>query len=498
MSLPTIPPVPPTGAEPTPSVFGVGRVVALIAGPVAAIVVPSLGIAGIEGPPALVLGAMAWMAIWWISECLPLAVTALLPIALFPLLGIATLREAAAPFANDIIYLYLGGFLLAAALEYWGAHERIALAVIDRVGLSSRRLVLGVMLATAFISMWISNTATAAMMYPIALAIGTLFGEGAAARSQRVALLLGVAFAASLGGMATLIGTPPNLILAGATKELIGVTLDFTSFLRFGLPIALLTIPAAWALLVFVFHREQLSLGAAGRELLTERRVRLGRLGGGERNVLIVFVLTALAWFFREPKLIGSLAIPGLTQLLPGLTDAGIAVIIGMTLFIVPGRRRTGSVRPLLTWEEARAIPWDVLLLFGGGLSLANAMDASGLATIVGGWMSGLREYPLPVVMLGIAMMTVLISEFASNAATASMGMPIAVSLAAALEQPPLLLMILVGLSASIGFALPMATPPNAIVFGSGELRVRDMIRAGLALDLVAVLVVVGVLLVVF
>ena len=295
-----------------------------------------------------------------------------------------------------------------------------------------------------------------------------------------------------------MIGTPPNLILAGATKELIGVTLDFASFLRFGLPIALITIPLAWALLVFVFHREQLSLGAAGSGMLHARRQALGRLGGGERTVLVVFALTALAWFFREPKLIGTLAIPGLTQLLPGLTDAGIAVIVGMALFIVPGRERSGEVRPLLTWDEAREIPWDVLLLFGGGLSLATAMETSGLATTIGGWMVGLRDYPIPVVMFGIAVMTVIVSELASNAATASMGMPIAVSLAAALEQPPLLLMVLVGMSASIGFALPMATPPNAIVFGSGELRVREMMRAGLALDLIAILVVVGVLLVVF
>ena len=494
----TEPIVLPPREGPPPAAFTAGRIAALVAGPVGGAVVATFSGGELEGMPARVLGVMAWMAIWWISECLPLAVTALLPIALFPLLGIATLREAAAPFANDIIYLYLGGFLLAAALEHWHAHERIALAVIDRVGLSSRRLVLGVMLATAFISMWISNTATAAMMYPIALAIGALFGEGTAARSQRVALLLGVAFAASLGGMATLIGTPPNLILAGATKELIGVTLDFASFLRYGLPVALITIPAAWALLVFVFHREQLSLGAEGSELLAERRTRLGRLGGGERTVLVVFALTALAWFFREPKVIGAMAIPGLTQLLPGLTDAGIAVIVGITLFIVPGRRRSGVVRPLLTWSEAREIPWDVLLLFGGGLSLATAMEGSGLATIIGGWMAGLRDYPLPVVMLGIAAATVTISELASNAATASMGMPIAVSLAAALEQPPLLLMLLVGMSASVGFALPMATPPNAIVFGSGELRVREMMRAGLVLDLVAIFVVVGVLLIVF
>jgi len=262
--------------------------------------------------------------------------------------------------------------------------------------------------------------------------------------------------------------------------------------------VAAILLPACWVLLVFVFHREKIELGSAGLEVLHAKRVSLGRLMGGERNVLMVFVCVALAWFFREPKEIGPLRIVGLTSLMSSLTDAGIAVIGGIALFLVPGREKDGGSRPLLTWREAREIPWDVLLLFGGGLSLAAAMESSGLATQIGVWMSGLNGLPLPIVLLGVSAATVIVSELASNAATASMGMPIAVSLAQALDQPPLMLMMLVGLSASIGFALPMATPPNAIVFGSGELSVRDMARAGLALDVVGILVVVGVVLVVF
>ena len=298
--------------------------------------------------------------------------------------------------------------------------------------------------------------------------------------------------------MATLTGTPPNLILAGAARELIGVNLDFFAFLKFGLPVAAIMLPACWILLVFVFHREKIELGADGLEVLQARRVALGRLKGGERGVLIVFVSVALAWFFREPKVIGPVTIPGLTSFMPSLTDAGIAVIGAIALFLVPGRQQDGGARPLLTWREAREIPWDVLLLFGGGLSLAAAMESSGLAGQIGVWMSGLQGLPLPVVLLGISFATVVVSELASNAATASMGMPIAVSLAQALDQPPLMLMMLIGLSASIGFALPMATPPNAIVFGSGEVTVRDMARAGLALDVVGIVVVVGVVLAVF
>lgn len=471
----------------------------LLAGPGAFLVLRLLAPGGLDGPQATVLGVAAWMAIWWISECLPLAVTALLPIALFPALGATTAREATAPFANDVVYLYLGGFLLAEALQHWRAHERIAFGVILRVGTDSRRLVLGVMIATAFISMWISNTATAAMMYPIALAIGARFGEGAEAKSQRVALLLGVAFAASIGGMATLIGTPPNLILAGAARELIGVDLGFFDFLKFGLPITLILLPACWAMLVYVFHPERIALGADGVSSLREQQRALGPMSVGERRVVMVFVLMALAWFFREPKEIGGLSIFGLTALVPGLTDAGIAIIGGISLFLVQGRSAaSGGSRPLLTWKEAREIPWDVLLLFGGGLSLAAAMESSGLATLIGQWMSGLAGLPLPLVLLGVAVVTVIVSELASNAATASMGMPIAVALAAALGQPPLLVMLTIGLAASVGFALPMATPPNAIVFGSGELSVRQMARAGLALDVVAIITVVGVLLAVY
>ena len=489
----------PPAAPGSPSnAFDRARIIAIAAGPLAGLGVLLLEPGGLTGTAAAVLGVATWMSIWWITECVPLAVTALLPIALFPLLGIATTREAAASFANEVVFLYLGGFLLAAAIEHWHAHHRIALGVISAVGTSSRRLVFGVMVATAFLSMWISNTATAAMMYPIAMAIGALYGTGDAARSQRVALLLGVAFAASIGGMATLIGTPPNLILAGAARELLGVNLDFFTFLKYGLPVAFIMLPLCWALLVFVFHRERIELGDEGLEALHQRRAALGRLSGGELRVLLVFSVVAFGWFFRVPKEIGSLTIYGITSIVPDLTDAGIAVIGAICLFLIPGHTKDGTVRPLLTWREARGIPWDVLLLFGGGLSLAAAMESSGLAKHIGVWMSGLQGLPLPVVLIGVAIGTVIVSELASNSATASMGMPIAVSLAAALGQPPLLIMLVIGLAASVGFALPMATPPNAIVFGSGEVSVRDMARAGLALDVVGILAVVGVVLALF
>lgn len=474
------------------------RRIALAAGPLAFALVRVIEPGGLSGPPNSVLGMALWMGIWWISECLPLAVTALLPIALFPLLGVATIKVAASHFANEVVYLYLGGFLLAAALEHWQGHRRLALNVLVRVGTDSRRIVFGVMAATAFLSMWISNTATAAMMYPIALAIGQMFGDDEAAHGAKVALLLGVAYAASIGGMATLIGTPPNLVLAGAVKQMLGRELGFMEFLKYGLPTALILLPLCWAILVFVMHPKRTSLAASGFDGLRQQLAALGPMRGGERSILLLFVTVALAWFMREPKQIGSLAIPGLSTYLPGISDAGIAVIGAILLFLIPATDSLGIRRPLLTWREAREIPWDVLLLFGGGLSLAAAMESSGLAETLGRSMGAMQGLPLPLVLIGLAVATLVLSELASNLAVASMGMPIAMTLATALGQDPLLIMLVIGLAASTGFALPMATPPNAIVFGSGELKIRDMVRAGLLLDVVAVLVVVGVLLAVY
>lgn len=474
------------------------RRLSLAAGPIAFGLIRVAEPGGLSGPANSVLGIALWMGIWWISECLPLAVTALLPIALFPLLGVATIKVASSHFANEVVYLYLGGFLLAAALEHWQGHRRLALNVLVRVGTDSRRIVLGVMAVTFFISMWISNTATAAMMYPIALAIGQMFGDDDAAHGAKIALLLGVAYAASIGGMATLIGTPPNLVLAGAVKQMLGRELGFVEFLKYGLPTALILLPLCWAMLVFVMHPKRTSLAAAGFDGLRDQLQALGPMRGGERRILLLFVTVALSWFFREPKEMGGVTIPGLATVLPGITDAGIAVIGAIFLFIIPAADSLGIRRPLLTWREARAIPWDVLLLFGGGLSLAAAMESSGLADQLGKSMGAMQGLPLPIVLLGLATATLILSELASNLAVASMGMPIAMSLATALGQDPLLIMLVIGLAASTGFALPMATPPNAIVFGSGELKIRDMVRAGLLLDVVAVLVVVGVLLAVY
>lgn len=453
------------------------------------------------GPAALTpearhaLGIAAWMVLWWMTEAAPLAATSLLPIALFPVLGVAGTREATAPYASDLVFLFMGGFFLAAALEHWHCHTRIAYGMVLAIGMSGRRVVLGVMLATGFISMWISNTATTAMMYPIAMAIGALFGSGTDAARTRTALMLGVAYAASIGGMATLIGSPPNLVTAGAIAQFTGREIGFGQFMLLGLPMVALLLPACWALLVLVAFRANLHLGAEAVTEIRHRRAALGPLRGGERGVLIIFVLTALAWVLRDRKDLGEVVLPGLVDLVPGLSDASIAILCAVLLFVIPARTEDGGSRTLLTWAEARRIPWDVLLLFGGGLSLAGALDGNGVTAWIGERLAGLEGAPTIVIYLGIALTVLLLSELASNLAVAAMTMPIMASLGQVTGEPVILLMLVAGFAASTGFALPIATPPNAIVFGSGQVSVRDMARGGGLLDLVSVLVVSGVML---
>jgi sodium-dependent dicarboxylate transporter 2/3/5 len=464
----------------------------LVAGPAAYILLALIAPQSLEPAARHVLGLAAWMALWWITEPVPLAATSLLPAGILPALGVVSARDAVAPYANELVFLFLGGFLLAAALERWNAHARIAYGLIAAIGVSGRRIVLGVMVATGFISMWISNTATAAMMYPIVLAITPLFaGSDRDARHTRTALLLGMAYASSIGGMGTLLGTPPNLILAGAARELAGQEVSFLSFLAFGVPMVLVLLPLCWAMLVFVLFPSRATLDANATGVLRERRAALGTLHGGELATLCIFIATAIAWLAREHKEFGGVVVPGLVDIAPRLTDATIGILGALLLFVIPARDRDGSRRSLLTWEEARVIPWDVLLLFGGGLSLAAAMESTGLAKWLGEHMAVLGSLPPFAIYIGLALFVLLLSELASNTAVATMMMPIVATLGTAVGQPPLLLMIVAALAASTGFALPVATPPNTIVFGSGQIRVRDMARAGVLLDAISVLLVV-------
>jgi sodium-dependent dicarboxylate transporter 2/3/5 len=338
--------------------------------------------------------------------------------------------------------------------------------------------------------MWISNTATAAMMYPIALAIGALFTDDEGGRNTRTALMLGVAYAASIGGMGTVIGTPPNLVVAAAIRELTGTPITFAEFMAIGLPIVVILLPLCWLILVTVIFPGHTQIAGDVGGMLKQRLTALGPIRGGEKRVLILFVAAALAWFCREPKDFGTVVIPGITSIVPGLTDAGIAIAISILLLIMTGMGKDGIRRPLLTVSEARGIPWEVLLFFGGGLTLATAMDVHGINSWIGGYLEHLKGLPPIMIYLGVAIAVTALSELASNLAVATMTMPIAAALAHSVGQPPVVLMLVAGFAASAGFALPVATPPNAIVFGSGMVSVKQMGKAGVLLDIVAVIVI--------
>jgi len=432
-------------------------------------------------------GAVAvLMAIWWMTEAIPIPATALVPLVAFPFLGVLPMSDAAGPYANELIFLFFGGFLLAAAMERWELHRRIALEIVARVGTSPRRLVLGFMLATAFLSMWISNTATAAMMFPIGIAVAEIFRvtDGEGPFEFGITLMLGTAYAASIGGVATLIGTPPNAVLAGAADELLGVEIGFVEWMSVGLPVTALFLPMGWLLLVFVLHPPGDVSGDAARVLEDQRR-SLGRLSTGEKAVGTVFGLTAAAWILRAPKEFDAFTIPGIQTFAPGVSDATIAMAAGLVLFLLPVDRRRGLFA--LDWETARKIPWGILVLFGGGLSLARAMDRTGLAGWIGSGVAALGDVPTVVIVGTAAALFVFLTEITSNTATATMAMPIMAGMAAGLGFAPLTLMATAALATSMAFMLPVATPPNAIVFGSDYLTIPVMARAGIWMNVIAV-----------
>ena len=431
------------------------------------------------------------MATWWMTEAIPLPATSLLPIALFPALGVMNAAEATAPYANHLIFLYLGGFVIALGMERWGLHRRVALGVVSVVGTAPRRLVLGFMLATGFLSAWLSNTATVVMMLPIALAILSLLEEDEAG-PLGAALMLGVAYSASIGGVATLIGTPPNAILAAAADELLGRRIGFVEWMYVGVPFSLVMLMLTWLLLVRVLFRLPVgaAVGSAAGDVIREQRAALGRMLAGERVVAAVFTLTALAWVLRDPKTIGPLTVPGITTWLPQVGDSTIAIAGALILFLVPVRTADGRRLPVMTWETAVRLPWGVLLLFGGGLSLARGFEASGLAVWIGDQVANLEMLPVIGLITAVAILFIYLTELTSNTATTTMGMPIMAGVATGIGADPLTLMAAAALAASMAFMLPVATPPNAIVFGSGRVTIRQMMRAGFWLNIIAVVLV--------
>ena len=422
-----------------------------------------------------------FMVTWWISEAVPIPATSLLPLVLFPLFGGGTMQEAAEPYANPLIFLFMGGLMIATAMVRWNLHKRIALYIIRRVGTSPQALILGFMLATAFLSMWVSNTATAVMMLPVALSVVTLAEQGTEERMHKrfaVVLLLCVAYGANIGGMGTLVGTPPNAFMAAFFESEYGFQISFARWLVVGLPIVGIGLPLTYFALTKVVYPFEIGNIIGSQGLIDQEIQKMGPISRGERLTAIVFASTAVLWVTR----------PLLAPVIPGLTDAGIAMMGGLVLFVLPVDLRRGVF--VHTWKAANELPWGTLLLFGGGLSLAAAMSRTGLAEWIGNSMGFVDLLPVVLIILVVTAVIVFLTELTSNIATTATFLPLLAALAIGAGENPLLLAIPAVLAASCAFMLPVATPPNAIIYGSERVTIPEMARAGLVLNFLFIAVV--------
>ncbi len=474
------------GARPHPHQFPPHKFVGLLLGTTAFVLMLLLPAPqGLDPVGWRVAAVAVLMAILWLTEALPIPVTALLPLILFPLLGVRTIEETASPYANPLVFLFFGGFVIALAIERWNLHRRIALLVIHRIGAREDLQVGGFMLATAALSMWVSNTATAVMMLPVALSIIPRSADGLVEPARRgfaTALLLSVAYAANIGGIATLIGTPPNAFLALFMAESHGVQIGMAQWMMLGMPVAAVMFVVCWLLLTRVLYRLSRETLPGANEALTKALRQLGPASRAEMRVAIVFGTTAVLWIFR----------PLIGQWLPALSDTGIALLGALALFLIPSGRGRGEL--LMSWREAEKLPWGVLLLFGGGLSLAAAVSASGLAAWIGGGLVAFGNWPALLLIVLVALLIVFLTELTSNLATTATFLPVVAALAISVDLPVLYLAIPAVLAASFAFMMPVATPPNAIVFASGYISIPQMVYAGLWLNLIGVAVIVGLL----
>ncbi len=456
--------------------------IGLIVGPLlAAGVLLSPAPSGMPDAAWSVAAVAVLMAVWWSTEALPVAVTALLPLVAFPLFGVAPIRTAAAPFAHPLIFLFLGGFLIALAMQRWNLHRRIALTIAANIGDHPAALVGGFMAAAAFLSMWVSNTATTMMLLPVALSVVLVTlpqddGDDDT-RNFAICMMLGVAYGASIGGLGTLIGSPPNALFAAYMAENHGFEIGFVGWMAVGLPLVVVLLPIAWFVLVRLIYPFRLH-GGAGADVVAGELRGMGPLSTPELRVALIFLTVAAMWICR-PWLAG---LPGLG----GLSDAGIALLGGFAMFVVPARRMGLEGPFLMDWESAVKLPWGVLLLFGGGLSLASAVSATGLAAWIGDALGGLAGWPVVAVVLVIAGVVIFLTELTSNTATAAAFLPVVAALAPLIGLDPVTLALPAALAASCAYMLPVATPPNAIVYSSGHVSVPQMVRAGFILNLVA------------
>lgn len=430
-----------------------------------------------------VLAVTAWVAIWWVTEAVHIAVTALLVIVLFPLTGALDISSTTAAFGHKYIFLYIGGFMLAIAIEKWNLHRRIALTIISIIGTNVTNIILGFMVATAFLSMWISNTATSVMMLPIGMAIVSQFKTGSE-NSEKLnkdfgkALMLSIAYSASIGGIGTLIGTPPNLVFAGIVSETYQIEITFIQWFMFGAPISIILLFIAWKYMTQYAFNFKGAKFPGGKEEINRLKNELGPITKEEKYVLVVFLLTAFCWITRSFIL---------QNINPNIDDTIIAMTAGISLFLIPS---SNSKKAIINWKEAVKMPWGIIMLFGGGMALAQAFQTTGLALWIGSQLTLIEDMSLILVIFILIASVNFLTEMTSNLATTAMLLPILAPLALAMNLHPYMLMVSTTLAASCAFMLPVATPPNAVVFGSGYLHIPDMIRTGIWMNILSIIII--------
>ena len=465
------------------------KIAGLISGPLVFMIIITTGSLGYVSAEAWkVVGLACWMIIWWITEAAPIPVTALLPLVLFPLLGIFTIKESTAPYASPIIFLFMGGFLIALGLEKHNLHKRIALRLIQFTGTHANGIILGFMIATAFLSMWISNTATTVMMLPIAMSVIGLIksddtnleeADHAKFGLFSLSLLLSIAYAANIGGIATIIGTPPNVVLVGYLDEFVNYQMDFSKWILIGLPISSFLLFVTYILITRVLFPSGLGVIKGSKAIIDTQLNEMGKMSREEKLVSVVFALTAGGWIFKNliNEVIG----------MDLLNDTVTAMSGGILMFIIPINLRKGEF--LMRWDDTTRLPWGILILFGGGLTLAKGMESTGLIQLVGGAIAERGHLGFGIIMVLLIITMLFLTELMSNVALVTIFIPVVIAIAAGIGINPLIATIPVTMAASCAFMMPISTPPNAIVFSSGMIRMKDMIRAGFVLNIVSVIV---------
>ncbi|GIO23653.1 DASS family sodium-coupled anion symporter [Oceanobacillus sp. J11TS1] len=477
------------GKDPEKVPYSKAQIVGLILGPLLFVLTmlffqPE----GLSFEGKAVLASTLWIATWWITEALPIPATSLLPLILLPITGAMEGGDVASAYGNDIIFLFLGGFFIATAMEKWNLHKRIALFIISVIGTSIQRILLGFMAATGFLSMWVSNTAAVMMMVPMGLAITVQVAsvlKGTPEEKElpkfEKSLIFGIGYAGTIGGLGTLIGTPPNIILAGQLNELFGVSLSFATWMLFAFPVVILMTVLTWLYLGKIAFKTSIKQLPGGKELIQNERRKLGKTGHEEKMVAVVFFFAAFMWITRDFLWTG-----GIINI-PGISDGMIAVIAAILLFAIPAKQEAR----ILSWKDSRDIPWGVLLLFGGGLAIAAGFTQTGLSDWLGQQLTVLDGLHLLIIIAASTLLIMALTELTSNTATATMILPVVGALAVALNIHPFALMIPCAMAANCAFMLPVGTPPNAIIFGTGKLKIIEMIKTGFWVNIVATVIII-------